>query len=264
MHSVGITEEQRELLAANGGLGLLGYLVEHLVQAEVGREVAQRREQALRRVVLLAHAGLERLDPSVGECDRALRDHRAAGDQHAAGDRQEERGRQSARGGERQGTGGEREGGPLRTLKARHPVHLELARPVSERAAHGMRDARWRQPEQLRHGREESGRVLAVVAVVADTGDIRVAQVDARRAPVDDLEAVGPVELAVCAHDVAVYELRAAQRSERSLERVAHVEIKYGGADVLSDLGIAKLILRGLPQRELRLEGEPAILVAQL
>ena len=45
---------------------------------------------------------------------------------------------------------------------------------------------------------------------------------------------------------------------------MAHVEIKYGGADVLSDLGIAKLVLRGLPQRELHLEGEPAILVAQL
>ena len=46
----GLVDQQRELLAADGRLGVAGDLLEHLVQAQVGHQVAQRALEALSAV----------------------------------------------------------------------------------------------------------------------------------------------------------------------------------------------------------------------
>src|SRR5437763_15581722 len=118
VHTVGVTQEQRELLASDRGLGLLGYLIEYLVEAQVRREVAERCKEPVGGIVLLAHTGLERLHTPAGERDRALRDERTAGDQHAAGDGQKDRSRQGTRAGEQERTSRNRKSGLLRAPQA--------------------------------------------------------------------------------------------------------------------------------------------------
>jgi hypothetical protein len=94
-----------------------------------------------------------------------------------------------------------------------------------------------------------------------DVGELDDRAVGARG---QDAHLVTRGELRVGADDVLVDEPRRAERAQRELEAVGDVEVEHGRARAPGGVGVAEDIGERLEQRDLRVVGDPRVLVAQL
>ncbi|HEX3510489.1 MAG TPA: hypothetical protein VHT27_05250 [Solirubrobacteraceae bacterium] len=143
-------------------------------------------------------------------------------------------------------------------------MDVELAPLVAARAADRVLDACRGEPEQLRHRRQQPPRVLAIVAVVAHARDVSVTHAYRVAATAEHDQLVGPVELRIRPDDVPVHERGGSEGAQGPLEAHRHGEVEGRFTRVFGDVGVTEHFLCRAPQRELRLVGEPAVLVAEL